>query len=537
MYRVLIVDDEPEIRQGLQLKVNWESLGLTIAGEAGNGAEAMAMLADEPFDIVITDMNMPLMNGVSLLESCQERYPELRLLVITGYEDIRYAKAAVRHQARDFLLKPVARDELSEALTRLRKELDDERAQQNEAAAIQWRLSQYYKEMKEQFILQLVKENLVHARERLERAKLFQLGDWDARAVRFLTTGLRDRILAQGTSAMERTPDQLRLPFELICGESLSACEDSACMFRDPSYPGLVHIASTLNDKQLASLTDSLKTNVSAYLGMEPFIGIGHSVIGLQQWGEGYMSSLLTWNLADRGMHEAARGAAEGQAALSEDAVKVLRNYAQRGDIPSFETLLSRELEEALKISRSRFVKVIFQLYLMLEALAHAAHVPLSGGEQLWLRPEKVLGLDSVAKARGFLVQITIRLTERQQATEERGESSLIEAVQQYIDDNYMFDLNLTMIAERFNYHPSYFSELFKAKAGKTFIQYVTDIRMRQATRLLEETQLSLWDIAELTGFSNASYFSSKFKKVYGMSPSEYRQQRPEKIDSEEPKK
>ncbi|MDP4098863.1 response regulator [Paenibacillus sp. P96] len=298
MYRVLIVDDEPEIRQGLRLKVNWENLGLTLVGEAGNGVEAMEKLAEEAFDIVITDMNMPLMNGVSLLEACHEQYPELRLLVISGYEDIRYAKAAVRNQARDYLLKPVARDELTEALTRLCKELDAERAEQAEAAVIQWRLSQYYKKMKEHFIVHFVKEK----------------------------------------------PSQER-------------------------------------------------------------------------------------GVADRGMSEATRGAAEGQAGLA------------------------------------------------------------------------------------------------------------FEAARHYIDDNYMFDLNLTKIAERFNYNPSYFSEMFKAKVGKTFINYLTDVRMAHATRLLEETKLSLWDIAQLTGFSNASYFSSKFKRIYGMSPSEYRQQQPEKFNNEEPKK
>lgn len=528
MYRVLIVDDEPEIRQGLKLKVNWEKLGLLIAGEAGNGAEAMAMLAEKAFDIVITDMNMPLMNGVSLLEACEMRYPELRLLVITGYEDIQYAKAAVRHQARDFMLKPVARDELSEALTRLRKELDDERTEKNEASAMQWRLSQYYKEMKEQYIVQLVKENFAHERERLERAKLFQLGEWDACPVRFLTVGLRPLAYNDNQPAQDRSPEKMHLPFELVCRESLSAYGESANLFRDSSYPGLVHIISILDDKELALLTESLKRNVSAYIGMEPFIGIGHSVMGLKHWSEGYMSALLTWNLADRGMHDAARGAAEGQAALSEDTVKVLRSCVQRGDIASFECTLRRELEEAFQISRSRFTKVIFQLYLMLEALAHATRAALEDGEQLWLRPEKVLGLDSVDKASGFLMPIACRIADRHHASEERGESSLIEAVRQYIDENYMIDLNLSMIAERFNYHPSYFSELFKAKAGKTFIQYVTDVRMKQATRLLEETELSLWDIAELTGFSNASYFSSKFKRVYGKSPSEYRQKRPE---------
>jgi two-component system response regulator YesN len=536
MYRVLIVDDEPEIRQGLRLKINWEKLGLTIAGEAGNGVEAMEKLAGEAFDIVITDMNMPLMNGVSLLEACREQHSELKLLIITGYEDIRYAKAAVRHQARDYLLKPVARNELTEALTRLRKELDDERTEQEQASVMQWRLSQYYREMKEHFIVHLIKEKLGQ-RDMFERARLFQLDEWDARAVRFLTVGLRERSSDQDGHESMRTPEKLRLPFELVCRENVNVFAEAACVFRDPNYPGLMHIVSTLDDKQLASLTDSLKRDVFAYIGFEPFVGIGQSVIGFKQWGEGYLSALLTWNLSDRAVSKAPQWAAEGQAALPENTVKVLRSYLQRGELSSFEAAVRRELAEALDISRSRFIKVIFQLYLMLETLAHASRVQLDVSEQLWLRPEMVLGLDSVRKAAAFLQRIAARAVEGQPTGEGMGEPSLMEAVQDYIDDNYMYDVNLTMIAERYNYNPSYFSEMFKAKVGKTFIQYLTDIRMTHAARLLEETKLSLWEIAELIGFSNASYFSTKFRRMYGMSPSEYRQQQPEKIKSEEPKK
>ncbi|MFB5675239.1 response regulator [Paenibacillus terreus] len=524
MYRVLIVDDEPEIRQGLKLKINWEQLGLTIAGEARNGAEAMEKLATEAFDIVITDMNMPLMNGVSLLKACREQHPELRLLIITGYEDIHYAKAAVRHQARDYLLKPVARTELTEALTRLCQELDAERVEQDQASIMQWRMSQYYMEMKEHFIVHLVKEKLGQERDMLERARLFRLDDWDARAVRFLTAGLRERSSGQDGQESVRTPEKLRLPFELVCRENVNTYAEAACVFRDPNFPGLMHIVSTLDDKQLASLTCMLKRSVFSYIGYEPFVGIGHSVVGFKQWGEGYLSALLTWNLSDRGMPEAPRGAAEGQAALSEDTVKILRSYLQRGELSSFEEAMWRELAEALDISRSRFIKVIFQLYLMLETLAHASRVHLDGSEKLWLRPEMVLGLESVRKAATFLQRIAAHVVEGQPSAEGRGEPSLMEAVQHYIDDNYMYDLNLTMISERFNYNPSYFSEMFKAKAGKTFIQYLTDIRMVHATRLLKETKLGLWEIAELTGFSNASYFSTKFKRMYGMNPSEYRQ-------------
>ncbi|MDG0814388.1 helix-turn-helix transcriptional regulator [Cohnella rhizosphaerae] len=137
------------------------------------------------------------------------------------------------------------------------------------------------------------------------------------------------------------------------------------------------------------------------------------------------------------------------------------------------------------------------------------------------------------------MTRIAEKVARQHRHEAEENDHALIDAVLRFIDENYMTDLNLTDLAERFNYNPSYFSEMFKSKVGKTFIQYVTDARMAHAIRLLEGTQLSLWDIAELTGFSNASYFSSKFKRTYGVTPSDYRQRASAtgKIDSELPKK
>ncbi|MBD0382967.1 response regulator transcription factor [Paenibacillus sedimenti] len=448
MYSVLIVDDEPEIRQGLRLKVDWSGLGLSIAGEAGNGADAIEWLANHPVDIVITDMNMPVMNGVSFLEICHELHPSLRLIVITGYEDFQYAKAAIRHQAKDYLLKPVTQDELREALLKVVRELNEQRNKRDQQAMMQWRLSQYYKEMKEHFIVHLVNEELERETMIRERAKLFQFDTWEERHVRFVTAGLIDRTGAGGQE--ERSPHKMRLPLEMVCREVAESSPQQVQAFRDANYSGFIHFITAISDEDLNVFVDTLRIAVTEHLGFQPSIAIGKSVTGLRQWKDGYLSSLLEWNM-------------KGNKA------------------------------------------------------PHDMHT---------------------AKAQQFLYKLAHKIVRGSENNPAEAEQSIIQAAEQYIHDNYMYDINLTMLAERFNYNSSYFSEMFKAKAGKTFIQYITDVRMAKAVQLLEETMLSLWDIAELTGFTNASYFSSKFKRLYGMPPSEYRlRKEPEKFDNQEPKK
>ncbi|CAI6035924.1 response regulator transcription factor [Cohnella sp. JJ-181] len=565
MYRVLIVDDEPEIRQGLRLKIDGEKFGLELAGEASNGVEALERLEEEAYDIVITDMNMPVMDGVSFLETCRVRYPDMRLVVITGYEDFQYARAALRHQASDYLLKPVAADELADVLAKVAGELDGERQETAREAQTRWELSQYYKEMKEHFLVRLIKGEMEREAAAYERSRRFGLDAWAEAEVRFLTVGLRERAGAvrptarptadertaphrsgagtEGTEGAARTsdrsPDQFRLPLELICRERAQESGGACEAFRDASYPGLVHFATTEREDWLRDFAAKLAEQTERLLGFELAVGFGRPATGFKQWKEGYLSSLLAWNLSESGLAEDDRRPPAGRTALTGEELKVFERYLERGELEAFERAIRQPLEEAFAASQAGFVKVIFQLYLQLESRANESRIALDHAEQLWLRPEMALALDSADKAGLFLARIAEKVARQHRNEAEENDHALIDAVLRYIGENYMTDLNLTDLAERFNYNPSYFSEMFKSKVGKTFIQYITDARMAQAIRLLEGTQLGLWDIAELTGFSNASYFSSKFKRMYGVTPSDYRQRASAtgKIDSEVPKK
>ncbi|MBT2289571.1 response regulator [Paenibacillus albidus] len=534
MYRVLIVDDEPEIRQGLRLKADWEALQMTVVGEAGHGTEALERLQQEAVDIVITDMDMPVMNGVSFLEDGHRLYPQLKMIVITGYEDFGYARAAVRNQARDYLLKPVARDELMAVLHRVKQELDEERSGQDRRAMTEWRLSQYYREMKEHFLVQLVKGEAENSGGYQERARLFELETWEHCGVRFITAGLRE--WAAGCSREGRTPDKLRLAFELMGREFAAGHAEMCEVFRDPGYPALIHYIVRDKAVDAARLAAELAACITGHLGVEPALGCSGRVEGFEQWKEGFMSALLAWNLAERIAGDPGEEHPESDNLLTEERSRILRGELVQGRLDSFGLAVHRELELAFVKSQSAFVKLIFQLNLLIDTTLGGSPEGRERAQQLWLRPEMVRRLDNVDKALRFLLELAGQAARGQAAGD--ADDSAVAKAKQYIAGNYMYDLHLTQLAKRFNYNVSYFSELFKTKVGTSFIAYLTETRMAQAIHLLENTTLGLADIAELTGFSSASYFSSTFKKRFGQSPSDYRLcQPPEKFDNTEPKK
>lgn len=523
MYNVLLVDDEREIRQGLRLKIDWQQLGLQIAGEAGNGQEALEWLQTGDCDIIITDMRMPIMDGVELLESCSRQYPDIRLIVLTGYDDFQYAHAAIKNRASDLLLKPVTRSELAGALGRVASELDQERSAQSERKLAEWKLSRYLEEMKEQFIQSVIRAYPGSSHLWPERVRLFDLNELAEQPVRFVAIGL--------PPAPEEAPEEsgLRLPFELLCRE-LAGTTGSAPgipVFQEAKHPDLLFAIVPGDTAAVQSFSSQVADIVRSYLKQKALVMAGEPVQGLEAWREGYLSSVLAWYMSRHTQQagaEPTRGPADPAQLAAQDKLKLLQRHLADGRKAAFEKLVEEELAAALAFSHPQFIKLIFQCCLAIEAAADAMGLALREKDEIWLDPERVWGLGTVSKACGFLYGLAEPLFSLKKGDSTREEPSIVEAMKEMIELNYMNDLNLSQIAEQYHYNLSYLSDLFKTKTGKSFLQYLTDVRMNKAVQLLDETPLSLSDIAELTGFSNASYFSTKFKKVFGISPSEYRQ-------------
>lgn len=520
MYNVLIADDEIEVREGLKLKVNWQDMGFIISGEAANGIEAEELLKAEHFDLLITDMNMPVMDGVQLLDVCRSLNPSIQIMIITGYEDFHYARAGVRSQAMDYLLKPVTRDELKTTLNKIKDELDKKKQLHGDSEMMQWRLSQYYKEMKQRFLLDLVRGHRLPPSSLPERMRLFHLESWQDHSVCFITAGMRNSGIQ--TTSVERVPEKLYLPFELLCHEMAQSYPDNVQVFHDGAHPGIMHFI-TLEGIQ-HEFAQQITAQTRSVLTMDVQVGLGLSESGFERWKEGYIHSLLAWNSAGRKGAQDRVPVVDHSPLLPEETSRMLHRCLIRGELDSLRSVIRKELADSFRISASHMIRSLFQISLLFEH------------ESSWISPEWVLWLKTPDQAELLLMHWVEDFVNQQQPSEV-GEDTVIESAKRYIEENYMLELTLTSLAEQYNYNSTYFSEIFKEAAGISFIQYVTEVRMKHAIRLLKETQLTVWDVTELTGFRSPSYFSSKFKKMFNISPSDYRLLHSEKIDNHDPKK
>jgi len=533
MYRVLLVDDELEIRTGLKLKIDWPGLGYAVAGEAQDGREALALLQAERYDLILTDIRMPVMSGLELLKQCAENYPRTKVIVLSGYDDFHFVKAALQCGAKDYLLKPVVRSELTALLGKLREEMESERAALASENSTRLALSESRSVLREQLLLEWIgndDESRVPALK--NEAKRLAMDGW-----------LHDGAVLQIISAEYRLPEGrlgepaegsglFRLAFRMLCRETLEAFDwsDSAFAFCHRGYSQMMHvIVSSPNeeeaDRRMEALGKLLQANVNRYLQVEAVIGVGEPFGGTFGLRQGFLSALLAWSGSRPGAVSQIVTVGEGREDPGDwlpEAEKKLVSALDNADSEAFAGTVEAVIAAGGRPMRD-VAFFVLRAVLLVDQVARRHRLVIPEAQE-WLLPDAAWRHGSGSEAIPYLNGIAARVIEGVRASRTTGGASAVEAVRDYIDRSYMNEIGLTQLADRFHLNPTYLSELFKKTTGSTFSDYVTQVRLGKAAELLGDPQMRLADIAELVGFANASYLSSVFKKHYGVSPNEYRQ-------------
>lgn len=510
MYKVMIVDDVPEIRTGLRLKLDWRSLGFEIAKEASNGKQALAFLEEEAVHVIISDIKMPIMDGLELLQQCTIRFPFIKTIVFSGYNDFPYLQTALRCGAKDYLLKPILTEDLKAVLLKIKKDLDME---------------------KESKLLRFLQKDHAFADTALPSAP-FVL-DWTESGEYAQFVSIEMRIPPNRLEHHASRPELLRLAFQLLTREVASQCSEYVSAFYDQNWPSMMHFlirsqepANEGSDSVTQRLVEQLRIQVNQLLKIEAVIGVGRPVSGLEQWRAGYQSSLLSWSLSSleivsQVVHPVLEYA-EG------DSFDVLQKKLMSAMEQAQEERLFQSIDEMFQASKHATVQShsfsIIRLCLFLDMIVkkHEIRDP-----ELALKIRTCMDAAWDHEARELVVerikQASQHIVSRIKEEKSKGGQEAITAIQKYIQTHYSEELSLSSIAHQFHYSVAYLSDLFKKQTGVTFSDYLLDIRMVHARNLLQTSDLKLAEIAQMTGFSNASYFSNVFKSVHGKSPNGYR--------------
>lgn len=513
MYTVMIVDDEKSIRNNLPHALDFRSLGFQVSALAKNGRDALEQLEKAPVDLVFLDVCMPVLDGVGFLRELSSWEEEKRpfVVMLSGYSEFEYARAAIRYGVKGYLLKPVDEDEAQPLLLDIRRELDG-RAQRRAEAGIGERV-------------RLLRE-LYHGanadRERLRGNLLLYAVCLDGTAQGGGLAAMREILEGQlpgGNEAFFRS--QGSVVAYLLPASALEQSQGSATLYGR-------HVSRILRQR---GCTCALLFDEEIFERPESAFRIDceehlYRMMTELFWGG---DAVLSAGTPARCLTPSSEMPLENEDALLEALSSAVREADEEELHAAFEDLM-RAVEE----NRLHFV--------LLQGVSYRLYYALSGvlprSEAVTrLRPmdlrEAPVFLRFLAWREALWAWLREALALAAEEGRQRGKGIAGQAAA-YVREHFREPVSLKSVAAVCFVSPTHLGRCFQREMGVSFKQFVNDLRLKEAKRLLLQTDLRVYEIAEAAGFGESKRFVEKFTACFGCTPAEYRKDRAEQEEGEQ---
>jgi two-component system response regulator YesN len=530
MYKLVIVDDKDDVIQGIRGLGRWADYGVAIAGWAGNGVDALQVVAERQPEIVLTDIKMPLMDGIKLTEILKEQNPAIKIIILSGYDEFSYAQQAVKLGAEEYLLKPVRLRQLEEVIGRVTQKLDRERSRREEEAELLRRLEQSLPLLRDKFWQRLIEEPDALSDTELQRKLEFlQAAPPPEPAVAVLLeidqyAGMVDRVSYQQVERL-RSVVAGRTDPDLPAGT----------VFAD-SRERLVWVAPGAEDGQfrlgLLRRLERIGAEVREEFGFTVSMGISRSHRGGERLFRSYreareaLAHKLHLGPDQIIFHDDVAPEPPSAALYPLQLEKELLAAVRLGDAGELRAGRERyfaNLRQSAAVAPQYVKQCLAGLALSLSRLAGELRL-----EERSLTPDgadlltAAVRFETLAGFEEWLTAVCQRIAELIQGERKLKSQSKMEQAREYIADHLAEEISLNSVAEQMGLSPNYFSSLFKEHTGETFMEYLVKTRLEKAKELLRSGGYKVYEVANRVGYSDPRYFSEIFKKYVGVNPAEY---------------
>jgi two-component system, response regulator YesN len=518
MYTILLVDDEKLELETLEHYIPWRDMGIHVAGTAANGKEALEKLSSIKPDIVLTDVRMPIMDGLEFARRAKRMDKQVKIVFLSGHNEFQYIKAALSVEAIGYLLKPLDLEELTELMNRVKRKCEDDRLS-----------SQSEEWVREKLALQLIRETNEELRKEWT-GKLAILpsgfpayGDF-ASAVITIDPLNRDQLLGSAVPRVdfiERIRTALRDHFRnYILVESDSH-----------SFTVLIH----LDPKQIKQASDralwiSIHKQLNDQTEGEVTIGLSAPVHGLEQLQRSYRSAKQAndfkfyLNAGKVIMQEDLYETVQGDIEIESYATELIQCIKQEKELQT-EAFLSSFIAtlKDKKIRKNQAIHAIIRMVVVVEQQFSAL---LAGSDKDLLLADHWKEISSMATLEQIKIYFARYCASLIATLKERDKDrnlQLIDQIVKLIDERHHLPITVDDIAKEVFLSPNYIRTLFKDRMGETILDYMTKQRIQHASELLRDKSLKIHEISHAVGYENVSYFCSVFHKHKGSTPNEYR--------------
>ena len=528
MYKILIVDDEKWIRKGIIAKLRHLGFEFSWIGESENGAEAVELIREQTPQIVITDVRMPVMDGIQMIKNLREAGWDIKTIIISGYADFHYAEQALNLGVWGYILKPIAEGNLRETLEKVMARLDEEKELQT--------IKEHTKalERNQEFLMQERAVNCIfHTPERIVEdsapINLYREVMGEKAYYRLILIHVDNSNYTEA-SFKYRDLDFMKSAIRNIVEESGAAYHVFVMdNLKDPTQ--LMIFLSHLDQKELNTNCQSFVNDV--YAKIEQSLGIAVT-IAVSAGEEGITSELyrqakaaLDMRMIERcsRIHYYENIKTQEKLSLPEHKLKLSQNLIELHELQNVYTVLNDIfLPENLAGMSQNYIRLLYHEIIgivlrnsgnMDKDLTDAFHTELVLGEMLDY-------FDDPAQIVMYLYTTIVDMYKEPPGVGAYCRE-MVSKAREFIINNYFQEITVKDLACRFAINPNYFSTIFRQETGVTLTKFIMDVRMEKACGLLQETQASISEIARIVGYPDVQYFYRVFKKATGHTPLEFR--------------
>lgn len=528
MYNVLLADDEVLDLRGMERFIPWDKLGMNVAAVVSSGFAALDFIKQQPVDILITDIRMPIMSGLELSREALQLLPQLKIIFVSGYEDFHYAKQAMELNVQSYVLKPVQDEEMVEVLRKVKHQLDEK--------ALQSRLkSNYYKTLpvlKNDMLMGLLEGQQSPEEWKLDEGLLLQCGMNPNPSVLHRTAVIEIddvawKLNAYSEEEAKRIVGSLYQSLAEHCEENgiRSLCRISSRQF-----------AMVLQEEQLEAcetVLGCLIKRIENHFPVTITIGLSNPAFSLQAIRSSYgeaKQALEYKMLAGKSRliryTELESGGMEDVQSLD------MRLDALFAEMSNYRLVqLHDELENVFALLRrmkSKSTVYNFAIQVISRLDAYLAGLNENLFQMLGMRMENLdilFKFETMDDIQSWLRRQVFEISEMLHVKKQKKNGKLLESVCAYVEEHLGQNIALRDVSNLFSFSPNHLGVLFKQGTGINFSDYVVERRMEKACRLLQNPRYKIFEVAGQVGYKNLTYFSRQFKDKYGMTPGDYRKQ------------
>lgn len=538
MFKVLIIDDEPIIRKGIRNIINWENFGCEVCGEADNGLEGRELIVKYKPEIVITDIKMPEVDGLSMLSEIRETIPDSKIIILTGYRDFDYAREAVKYGAFDYLLKPTKIEELNAVISRAVKEL---RFRYDKESEMEKMRRMYEKNLP--FIKEKLLYNMMYGMYTDDDMTLSQAEALGVKIDKFIlgVVEIDDVSKTDEKSGDEGHVQEMQLyQFGII-----STIEE---VFSDKFNVLCVSISSrrvafvlclpendVTKQDEINSKCTYLQKIIQNCFGFTISVAISTQGEGYKQLYEKlkeckealehkfYLGTNCVIFYSDLGNFFRYTDCSE-----LNDIQKQLIDNIKAGNQESVDECL-KKLAEAINSNAKADKEDIKNFYFNTITLINSIRSTVTGEKKideiaLTNMYKMVEKCDNLADLNSILESAAKQTVDKVHEYNSNNMNLLMRRAVDYLEKHYAEEITLNQVAEKLYVSNFYLSRMFKKELGVNFIDYLNELRIEKAKELLADAKYKTYEVAEAVGVPNSHYFSKLFRKYVGMTASEYRE-------------